>query len=483
MKKGWFGIWIWRVVAVSASILAAVLALRVLQSERQPDLAPWHTWAPRELDVGELGKANWQAWLTREDEIFGEVASRMREKIEPGEQTPSNRYFDGSPVNPANFAHNWNRSYILLPSGPPSGAVVLLHGLSDSPYSLRHVAHIYADHGFAAVGLRLPGHGTVPAGLTSARWQDWQAATRMAVREARRLAGPGKPLHIVGYSNGGALAVLYALDALEDSSLARPDHVVLFSPMIGLTRFARYAGVAGWPAVLPRFSKSAWLEIVPEFNPFKYSSFPVNAARQSYELTRLLDERLAALAQQGALEQLPPILAFQSAVDSTVAGDALVSGLFAKLPRNGSEIVLFDVNRAAPLELLLSQSTLARIEQMQPAGPQAYRITVIGNSHGEPRVSESTRAPGATKPQVRALDIEYPRAFFSLSHVALPFPPDDSLYGTDPGPEDFGIHLGNQALRGERGTLLEGADSLVRASCNPFFPYVSERLTELLGAP
>ena len=92
-------------------------------------------------------------------------------------------------VSPARFAHNWNRSYTLLPQGQPVGAVVLLHGLSDSPYSLRHIARIYADHGFAAIGLRLPGHGTVPAGLTSARWQDWLAATRLAVREARRLAG------------------------------------------------------------------------------------------------------------------------------------------------------------------------------------------------------------------------------------------------------------------------------------------------------
>ena len=217
----------------------------------------------------------------------------MREEIEPGERLPSNRYFEGSPVYPGRFAHNWNRSYILLPEGQPRGAVVLLHGLSDSPYSLRHVARIYATHGYAAVGLRLPGHGTVPAGLASARWQDWQAATRLAVREAQRLAGPGKPLHIVGYSNGGALAVQYTADAAQDSTLALPSQVVLFSPMIGLTRFARYAGIAGWPALLPRFSKSAWLEIVPEFNPFKYSSFPVNAARQSYELTQVLNEQFA----------------------------------------------------------------------------------------------------------------------------------------------------------------------------------------------
>ena len=250
--------------------------------------------------------------------------------------------------------------------------------------------------------------------------------------------------------------------------------------MIGLTRFARYAGIAGWPALLPRFSKSAWLEIVPEFNPFKYSSFPVNAARQSYELTQVLNEQFAELAESGALARLPPVLAFQSAVDSTVVGDALVHGLFDKLPKNGSEIVVFDVNRATPLELLLSQPTLARVDQMLPAGLHDYRITVIGNSPGEARVSEHSRAPGETRPVIRGLDLAYPKEFFSLSHVAVPFPPDDSLYGIDPDGEDFGIHLGNQALRGELGTLLKGADSLVRASCNPFFPYVTTRIEEVM---
>lgn len=478
MRKGWLSIWIWRFTTVVATAVALFLGLRVLQSERQPDLAPWHTWAPREMDPAELDDSDWQRWLAAEDELFRAVDERMNAELESAEKIPSNRYFSASPLHPAHFRHNWNRSYTALPAGEPVGAVVLLHGLSDSPYSLRHVAKLYVDHGFAAVGLRLPGHGTVPAGLTSARWQDWRAATRLAMREARRLAGAGRPLHVVGYSNGGALAVQYTLDAVRDSTLDLPAHVVLFSPMIGLTRFARFAGLAGWPAVLPRFSKSAWLEIVPEFNPFKYSSFPVNAGRQSYELTRELGEDLQAVIDGGLGARLPPMLAFQSSVDSTVAGEALISGLFARLPRNGSEIVLFDVNRAAPLELLLSQATLASIEHMVPAGPQNYRITVLGNTETDARMQEHSRLPGTVQVTTRALEVEYPPVFFSLSHVALPFPPEDSLYGTDPDGEDFGIHLGNQALRGERGTLLGGADSLVRASCNPFFGYVSDRIAE-----
>ena len=56
----------------------------------------------------------------------------------------------------------------------------------------------------------------------------------------RRRAGPSKPLHIVGFSNGGALAMKYALDALDDKQLARPDRLILISPMIGITSFARF---------------------------------------------------------------------------------------------------------------------------------------------------------------------------------------------------------------------------------------------------
>jgi alpha-beta hydrolase superfamily lysophospholipase len=478
MRTSTIGNWTWRIVAVAASLLALVLGLRILQSERQPDLKPWHTWAPPEADADEIDEFDWAAWLAREDTLMKDMRAHMAESLEAADRVAANRYFDGSPLYSARFAQDWNRSYELLPAAAPVGAVVLLHGLSDSPYSLRHVALAYVSRGYAAIGLRLPGHGTVPAGLTRAHWQDWRAATRLAMREARRVAGAGKPIHVVGYSNGGALALQYTLDAVSGSKLDVPARVVLVSPMIGLTRFARYAGIAGWPALLPRFSKTAWLDIVPEFNPFKYNSFPVNAARQSYELTQQIDGALRTAVERGTIARLPPVLAFQSVVDSTVAGEAVVGTLFARVPDNGSELVLFDVNRATPFDLLLSPGAQGRLEQMLPSGAQRYRITVIGNVPGDNSVSETSRLPGTSSGVVRRLGLPYPPSFFSLSHVALPFPPRDSLYGTDPDDEDYGVHLGSQAPRAERGTLINGADTLVRASCNPFFDYMRERIEE-----
>jgi len=53
--------------------------------------------------------------------------------------------------------------------------------------------------------------------------------------------------------------------------------------------------------------------------------------------------------------------------------------------------------------------------------------------------------------------------------VALPFPPSDSLYGSQPDPtESFGINLGTIAARGERGALIVSLDMLLRETSNPF---------------
>jgi alpha-beta hydrolase superfamily lysophospholipase len=119
---------------------------------------------------------------------------------------------------------------------------------------LRHIASRYRDRGFAVVAIRLPAHGTVPAALTKVEWETWLAATRLAVREARRRAPAPAPLHVVGFSNGGSLAVKYTLDAIEDKHLARVDRLILISPMVGITRFARFTGLAVC-RLLPAFAK------------------------------------------------------------------------------------------------------------------------------------------------------------------------------------------------------------------------------------
>jgi alpha-beta hydrolase superfamily lysophospholipase len=323
----------------------------------------------------------------------------------------------------------------------------------------------------------MPGHGTVPAALTAAHWEQWLATTRLAVREARRQV-PDGPLYMVGYSNGGALALRYSLAALEDERLAMPQRLVLISPMIGVTSYARYAGLAALPAVLPPFAKSAWMNVLPEFNPFKYNSFPVQAARQTYELTREVQNAFDVAEADGRLARLPPVLALQSLADSTVSTPAVVRQLFARLPANGSELVVFDINRSQAASSLLRTDMSGLLEQLLPPAARDYDLTVVGVAPEQGRAVEARRiAPGGQQVQRVPLGVDYPAQLFSLSHVALPFPPSDPLYGSDPAAgEDYGVALGTLAPRGEHGVLVVGLDSLQRATSNPFYDYLLQRI-------
>lgn len=466
----------------AALVVAAALGLRILQAVRDPDLAPWHRFAPEEPTPEEIDGLDWTGWLAREDAAFAEVEAQMADLPERY-RGPLSRYDPASPIHPAGFAADWNRSFEAAPEGAPRGAAVLLHGLTDAPYSMRHLADLYRDAGFLAVAPRMPGHGTTPGGLARATYADWTAAVRLAVREARRRAPEG-PLHLVGYSNGGALAVNYALEALEEPRLAAPDRIVLVSPMIGVTRFAALSGLAGWPAVVPAFDRAAWLDLMPEFNPFKYNSFPVHAGVQSHRLTRVVQAKLAEAARSGAIERFPPALAFQSVADSTVSAAALVAELFGRMPANGSTLTLFDLNRAATLAPLIRAAADGRLGRILPPPPRPYDVTVVTNAGpGDYAAVAQTTPAGASEATRADLGLAYPRDVFSLSHVALPFPPTDGLYGLAPDPaEDFGIRLGVLAAHGETGVIAPGPEMFARLTSNPFYDQMAARIRASLEA-
>lgn len=474
--------WTRRLVLLSVVAGATLFIGRILQSKKGPPLELWHTFVPDEPTAAEMDRLDWKGYLAAEARVFAAVRKEVTDRLNEQDRRPDDRYFAASPVYPGRLARDWNRSYMLEPANPPKGAVVLLHGLTDSPCSLRHVARRYRALGYVAIGLRTPGHGTVPSALTTSTWQDWLAATRLAVREARRRVPAGAPLHLVGYSAGAALALKYALDAIKHPHLARPDRIVLVSPMIGISSFARFAGLAGLPALLPAFARAAWLSVVPEFNPFKYNSFPVNAAREAHLLTAALQTQIGRLARNGRLNNLAPVLTFQSAMDFTVSTRAVIASLYQFLPANGGELVLFDLNRNTRLGLLLRTAFAQSIDRIVPPPPRRWRLTIITNTPTEPTVSAHVTEPGTLAEHARTLGIAYPREVFSLSHVAMPFPSTDGLYGSSPDPrEDYGVNLGAVAARGEVGVLVVNLEMLARITWNPFFPYMLSRIEEGIG--
>ena len=171
-------------------------------------------------------------------------------------------------MDPTSMKTNWNRTFELTQTSPRAG-VLLLHGMSDSPYSLRHLGKTFHEAGASVIGLRIPGHGTAPSGLVKTTWKDMAAAVRLAAKHLKESIGD-HPLYLVGYSNGGALSVIYATESVNDPSLPRPDGLLLLSPEIGVSKAAALAVWQGRIGHWLGLEKLAWNSISMEYDPFKH---------------------------------------------------------------------------------------------------------------------------------------------------------------------------------------------------------------------
>jgi carboxylesterase len=90
-------------------------------------------------------------------------------------------------------------------SGTRAGTgILLIHGFTGSPVSLRPLAEQLAAAGFSIELPRLPGHGTSWRDMRRTRYDDWRAHTLAA---ARALAARSERLLLFGLSMGGTLAL------------------------------------------------------------------------------------------------------------------------------------------------------------------------------------------------------------------------------------------------------------------------------------
>ena len=231
-----------------------------------------------------------------------------------------------------------NRSH-ELGHAEPKGAAVMLHGLSDAPYSLDAVGRLLHERGFHVVWLRLPGHGTHPGALRRVDWEDWMAATALALSHAASRA-PGKPLYVAGYSTGAPLALLHVLRAIEDSVADDADAPPAVLPGDRRVRTSRRSPTSRRSSRLcPASRRRRGSTCMPEYDPYKYNSFPVNAGLQIWSLTRALEKAMAKAQAEGKLDRMPPVTAFQSLVDSTITaadlGNAAVRPSAGEGPRAG----------------------------------------------------------------------------------------------------------------------------------------------------
>lgn len=260
------------------------------------------------------------------------------------------------------------------PAAFPPGAegrykkgIILVHGLSDSPYLMKALGEHFQSRGFLVRAILLPGHGTRPGDLTRVKEEAWRQALEYAVQATSRQV---EHLYLAGFSTGGALAVDYAL-AHPDSLTA----LCLFSPCLQVkSSGARWAGLVG----LFR----TWLDISNDQDYAKYESFPVNAAIQIVALT----DRIGTLARRHPEGLSLPVFLALSAEDETVDSAFSLDFFQKRLTNPASRLLLYSGERPPPVF------------------PDP-RITVV-----------SSFLPG--------------RKVLDLSHLALTLPAEDPHYGS-----------------------------------------------------
>ncbi len=96
------------------------------------------------------------------------------------------------------------------PWSTPGAAVgvLVLHGFTGNPSSVRPLAEAFAAAGHAVEMPRLPGHGTVVEDLMQTTWEDWSAAAEAALG---RLADRTEVQFVAGLSMGGSLSCWLAV--------------------------------------------------------------------------------------------------------------------------------------------------------------------------------------------------------------------------------------------------------------------------------
>jgi carboxylesterase len=221
---------------------------------------------------------------------------------------------------------------------PGSGAdgrtgVLLVHGFTGNPSSLRPWGEHLAAAGFAVRAPRLPGHGTSWQDCNSTTEADWLAAVHRAFDE---LAAEVDDVVVAGLSMGGTLAIRLAEQRPDDLA-----GLVLVNPSLLTERFDA--------KLLPLIARLApsWAPIAndikkPGVTEMAYARMPTRAMlrlRALWQVTRADLARITA-----------PVLVFRSVEDHVVEPASTAALLAGISSTDVTEVLLEDSYHVATLD-------------------------------------------------------------------------------------------------------------------------------------
>ncbi|MEM9746144.1 MAG: alpha/beta fold hydrolase [Actinomycetota bacterium] len=184
--------------------------------------------------------------------------------------------------------------------------VLVVHGFTGNPSSMRAQAHAAAAAGYHVEQPRLPGHGTTLDDMMSTAWSDWSGAAADAYDVlARRVDS----IVVIGLSMGGTLTLWTGLQRLDDPRLrglvcVNPATMPQDADTLAALRDMVASGTDVMPAIGSDIAD-------PEQSEIAYDGTPLRA------LLSLVDEGVTPIADRYG-ELSVPLLLFTSTNDHVV---------------------------------------------------------------------------------------------------------------------------------------------------------------------
>ncbi|MDI2030999.1 alpha/beta fold hydrolase [Saccharopolyspora sp. TS4A08] len=210
--------------------------------------------------------------------------------------------------------------------------VLLCHGFTSTPQSMRAWAEHLAEAGLSVRCPLLPGHGTRWQDLNRTTWRDWYGAVEHALDELR---GRCRTVFVFGLSMGGTLTLRLAE---QHPDLAG---IVLVNPSVmTLRKEAKLLPLIS--RVVPSLAAIAGDIAKPETVELAYSRLPLRGMASLQQLWGVVRADLASVRQ--------PLLLLHSAVDHVVEPENSAIVLNEVSSEDVTEVVLDDSYHVATLD-------------------------------------------------------------------------------------------------------------------------------------
>lgn len=213
---------------------------------------------------------------------------------------------DGNPPERRDITKELEQKPFMLPGfgGNANKVVVLSHGFTASPPTIRPLANAINKQGYAVIGVLLPGHGTTLEDMRMSCEAQWFGELERVFLEAR---AEYEKVAIGGLSLGGTLAARVA-------EKHEADALLMYAPAFKLKHLYQYIGYFFHPIMKyikfdPKHRK-ARVNFLEEYG-IGYNGVPLEKLRDLI--------RTAALARQALPNVKCPVFSVASLTDEQVS--------------------------------------------------------------------------------------------------------------------------------------------------------------------